>query len=115
MSGRFDNRSSVVLSHEKSQGGGDVKGTGEQAPPRIEFPCDYAIRIVGNNDVAFDRDMLEIVERFSPNLDRSKVSHRDSKNARYRSLNVTIRATGEQQINALFEALKATGRVQMVL
>lgn len=109
MSGRFANRSSVVLSHEKP------RERGEQTPPSIEFPCDYAIRIVGHNDVDFDRDMLEIVERFSPNLDRSKVSHRDSKSARYRSLHVTIWATGEAQLNALFEALKATGRVQMVL
>ncbi|GHC18928.1 UPF0250 protein [Kushneria pakistanensis] len=83
--------------------------------PKIEFPCDYAIKIVGNNDVDFDRDMLDIVEDFSPELDRSRVTHRDSRNGKYRSLHVTIYATGEKQLNDLFLALKATGRVQMVL
>ncbi|WP_457808177.1 HP0495 family protein [Kushneria sp. EE4] len=92
---------------------GDDKKT--QEAPKIEFPCDYGIKIVGNNDVEFDRDMLDIVERFSPELDRSRVTHRDSRNGKYRSLHVTIYATGEEQLNELFVALKATGRVQMVL
>lgn len=90
-------------------------GTDTPPAPKIEFPCDYAIKIVGNNDVEFDREMLDIVETFSPGLDRSKVTHRDSRNGKYRSLHVTIRATGEEQLNDLFVALKATGRVQMVL
>lgn len=90
-------------------------GNKTQETPQIEFPCDYAIKIVGNNDVEFDHDMLDIVERFSPELDRSKVTHRDSRNGKYRALHVTIHATGEEQLNELFLALKATGRVQMVL
>ncbi|MFC0267892.1 HP0495 family protein [Kushneria aurantia] len=109
MSARAPQRSSIVVQQENEQG-----AEGQEAPV-IEFPCDYAIRIVGNNDVEFERDMLDIVERFSPELDRSRVTHRDSRSGKYRSLHVTLWATGEAQLNELFEALKATGRVQMVL
>jgi putative lipoic acid-binding regulatory protein len=39
----------------------------------------------------------------------------DSRNGRFQSVRVVIRATGEQHIKELFEALKATGRVHMVV
>ncbi|OHV13048.1 YbeD family protein [Kushneria phosphatilytica] len=86
----------------------------EQAP-KIEFPCHYTIRIVGNNAVDFDTTMLDVVERFDPQLDRDTVKHHDSRNGKYRSLHVTLYTTGEEQLKALFNELKATGMVQMVL
>ena len=39
----------------------------------------------------------------------------DSRNGRFQSLRVTITATGNDQLQALFASLKATGRVHMVL
>ncbi|RKR06404.1 hypothetical protein C7446_1347 [Kushneria sinocarnis] len=87
---------------------------GEQAP-RIEFPCYYTIRIVGNNAVDFETSMLDVVERFDPEVDRGAVTHHDSRSGKYRSLHVTLYTTGEQQLKALFDELKATGMVQMVL
>ena len=46
---------------------------------------------------------------------RERTTERFSANGRFMSLTVTIVATGPAQLQALFEELKATGRVHMVL
>jgi uncharacterized protein len=43
------------------------------------------------------------------------VTVKDSSGGRFASVNLTIWATGEPQLKALFDDLKASGRVHMVL
>ena len=83
--------------------------------PRIEFPCQYPIKIVGEFAADFRQMALEVMEHHAPELDQELVTERLSRNGRFISLTVTIVATGEPQLKALFEALKNTGRVQIVL
>lgn len=62
----------------------------------------------------FQEEMLVILRRHAV-FDEAGISQRSSRNGRYLSLRVTITATGEQQLKTLFDALKSSGRVQMVL
>ena len=87
----------------------------ESDPARIEFPCDYPIKVVGHAAPDFRDIVLDVMEQHAPGLDHSRISERQSRNGRFTSLTVTIVATGEPQLKAIFEALKNTGRVQMVL
>ena len=84
-------------------------------PPRIEFPCEYPIAVVGAAAGDF-REMVEtIVERHAPGFPRERTTVRESGGGRWVSVRLTIRATGEAQLAALFAELKGTGRVQTVL
>ncbi|GHC25591.1 HP0495 family protein [Aidingimonas halophila] len=83
--------------------------------PKIEFPCRYPLKIVGDADDGFHDEMIAIVEYHAPEFDRRQVQIVDSRNGRFQSLRVTITATGNEQLQALFADLKATGRVHMVL
>ena len=84
-------------------------------PPRIEFPCEYPIAVVGAASADF-RPMVEaIVERHAPGYPRERTTVRESGGGRWVSLRFTIIATGEPQLAALFAELKGTGRVQTVL
>jgi len=83
--------------------------------PRVEFPCDYPIKIVGDAAPDFERVVIEIVEQHAPGVDRTTINAVDSRNGRFRSVRVTITATGHDQLEALFASLKATGRVHMVV
>ena len=56
-----------------------------------------------------------MIEEHAPGLDRRTVNAVDSRNGKFRSVRVTITATGHDQLQALFASLKATGRVHMVL
>ncbi|HTN32617.1 MAG TPA: DUF493 domain-containing protein, partial [Marinobacter sp.] len=50
-----------------------------------------------------------------PGICEENVSVNESSKGRYSSVRLTISATGEPQLKALFEDLKASGRVHMVL
>lgn len=83
--------------------------------PKVEFPCAYPLKIVGNAAPDFKAGVLDIVERHAPDFDRDSVKLVDSRNGRFQSVRVTITATSDAQLRELFASLKATGRVHMVL
>ncbi|MBU2713289.1 HP0495 family protein [Zooshikella harenae] len=82
--------------------------------PKIVFPCDYPIKVIGNAAPDYKDFVCRVILKHAPDFDGSAIV-RDSRNGKYMSVNVTIRATGEDQLKALFEDLKASGRVSMVL
>ncbi|WP_339805681.1 DUF493 domain-containing protein [uncultured Marinobacter sp.] len=83
--------------------------------PRIEFPCDYKIKVIGHATDDFREFVISVVEQHAPGIDEACVSVTGSRNGRFCSVQLTIQATGEPQLQALFADLKASGRVQMVL
>ncbi|GGC81896.1 HP0495 family protein [Marinobacter halophilus] len=84
-------------------------------PPKIEFPCDYVIKVIGNAAPDFTEFVLDVVEQHSPGVCEADLSIKDSSKGRFSSVQLKIVATGEEQLKALFEDLKASGRVHMVL
>ncbi len=87
----------------------------EQTPPKIEFPTDYRIRVVANSIDAFKDELIQIVTRHAPEFDPASMDQRPSKGGKYTAHSFEIVATGEPQLKALFEDLKATGQVHLVL
>lgn len=86
----------------------------EPKTPKIEFPCEYPIRIVGHAAPDYKDFVLSVVAKHDPDFD-GKAKMKTSRNGKYLSATVVIMATGEPQLKALFEELKASGRIQMVL
>ncbi|WP_342664099.1 HP0495 family protein [Carnimonas nigrificans] len=109
---KFPNSDKPVVMPDSAKVDASAQG---QLPPKIDFPTDYPIKIVGDASDDFKVQMLAVVEQFAPGVDPRTVSAQDSRNGRFRSLRVTIRATSEQQLKELFAALKATGHVHMVI
>lgn len=87
----------------------------DMPPPKVEFPCDYPIRVVGDAAEDFVAAVSDVIERHAPGFDPGSIKLSDSRNGRFQSIRVVIHATGETQLRELFEDLKATGRVHMVL
>lgn len=85
------------------------------AAPKITFPCDYPIKVVGAAGQDFRDHVLTVMELHAPGFDRSAVTLRDSRNGRFQSMTVTIAAAGEPQLQAIFADLKANPLVQIVL
>ena len=86
-----------------------------QEPPRIEFPCDYPIKVMGNAADDFKDMVIAVMQHHAPGLDIERVTVRHSRNGKFLSVTVYIEATGVAQLEAIHQALKATGRVHMVL
>jgi putative lipoic acid-binding regulatory protein len=86
-----------------------------EAPPKIEFPCAYPIKVLGRSSEAYASIILEVFERHAPGFDQTTIEVRDSRNGTFTSLTITITATGPEQLEALHQGLLATGHVKMVI
>ncbi|XKE44053.1 DUF493 domain-containing protein [Halomonas organivorans] len=90
-------------------------GRGGGKPPKITFPCDYPIKVVGDAGEDFTAMVCQVVSRHDPAFDSQGIQVVPSRNGRFQSVRLTLRATGEAQLAALFAELKASGRVHMVV
>ena len=87
----------------------------EAEPPRIEFPCDYPVKVMGRRVPEFESVVIEVFQRHDPDLSTERISVRASREGTFVSLTVFITATGKEQLKALHRDLMSTGLVQMVL
>ena len=86
----------------------------EEAPPKIEFPCLYPIKVIGHAVTPFrtgGRGYRATHWRVDPNL----IQLKPSKHSNYLSITVTIAATGEPQLQSIFSDLKEIESVKLVL
>lgn len=84
-------------------------------PPKIEFPCAYPLKIVGNAADDFREFVIAVLERHTDAIHTETIDVRTSSGGRFLSVRVTITATGEDQIKNIYADLKASGRVQVVI
>lgn len=87
----------------------------EQDPPKIEFPCEYPIKVLGVSCDSFQSVVVEVFERHSPGFDQETITVKSSGKGTFTSLTITITATGPAQLEALHQDLLATGLVKMVI
>ncbi|MGA2551891.1 MAG: DUF493 domain-containing protein [Burkholderiaceae bacterium] len=71
----------------------------------IEYPVDFPIKIMGLNHPAFVPTMTALVIRHAPDFDPATLESRLSREGKYLSLTVTIRAVSREQLDALYLAL----------
>ena len=84
-------------------------------PPKIEFPCDYPIKVLGVGSDDFEAVITEVFHLHAPGFDTETVRIKVSRKGTFNSFNITITATGPDQLDALHRDLLATGLVKMVL
>lgn len=83
--------------------------------PLIEFPCkDYPIKVLGDAFVGFRDEVLVVMNKHAE-LCGEPAPLNASRNGRFSSITVNIVATGEPQLRALNDELKALSFVKMVL
>lgn len=88
----------------------------EPQAPKIAFPCEnYPIKAMGLNTASFKAMVLEVMALHAPGFDYERVSVRTSGKDRFQSVTVYITATGEQQLQAIFDDLKCHPDTRMVL
>jgi putative lipoic acid-binding regulatory protein len=88
--------------------------TDEQATP-FEFPCDFPIKAMGRAGEDFPPLVLRIVRRYADDLDETRVKLRESRNGKWVSVTVTIRASSKDQLDAIYRELSGHERVVWAL
>ncbi|MCW5624784.1 MAG: DUF493 domain-containing protein [Burkholderiales bacterium] len=92
----------------------DIAPTATEAS-LIEYPSDFPIKIMGRQEPGLAQGVMEIVRRHAPDFDPATIELRASKQRKYLSLTVTIRATSREQLDALYRDLCDHPPVVMVL
>lgn len=88
----------------------------EQQPPKIEFPCpDYPVKVLGDAGQELHTLVIEVMERHAPGFDQTRITISESSKGRYQSLTVWITATGEHQLRAINDELRANKITKMVM
>ena len=82
---------------------------------KIEFPCDYPIKAIGNNSIDLKALVIETLLPHVPDLDESRMSLNPSRKGTFVSVRFYIEAQGPDHLKTIHEALMATGHVKMVL
>ena len=82
---------------------------------RIEFPCEYPIKIIGTYHEEFEEVVCRLTTVHAPGFTEKDISVHMSGKGKYCSVNITITATGEDQLKALHKALMDHEMVKMVL
>ncbi|MDH5444081.1 MAG: DUF493 domain-containing protein [Gammaproteobacteria bacterium] len=81
----------------------------------LEFPCDFPIKIMGDNSTEFETEIIRIVRQHVPDLGEGAVRQNQSAKGNYLALTVTIRAQSKAQLDNLYRALSACELAKMVL
>lgn len=82
----------------------------------FNFPCDFPLKIMGETQQDFDALVVEIVRRHClDDLPENAVTSRLSRNGKYTSVSVTIRAHSRAQLDALYTELSGHAQIKMVL
>ncbi|MBE0438689.1 MAG: DUF493 domain-containing protein [Gammaproteobacteria bacterium] len=81
----------------------------------LEFPCDFAIKAMGESSVEFDSLVVSIVRRHIDDLDEAAVTTKQSSGGKFTSVTVMIRATSKAQLDAIYRDLSGHELVKYVL
>ena len=81
----------------------------------LEFPCEFAIKIMGARVDDFAQTVLGVVLRHAPDFDAATMQMRPSSKGNYLSITCTVNATSQAQLDALYVELSSHPLVKVVL
>jgi putative lipoic acid-binding regulatory protein len=81
----------------------------------LAFPCDFPMKIMGRKEPGFAQSVMEVVLRHAPDYDPATMEMRPSRQGKYLSLTVTVRARSREQLDNLYRELCDHPQVVMVL
>lgn len=81
----------------------------------LEFPCDFPLKIMGNNHPEMASTIASVVIIHAPDFDEASIELRESSKGNYLSLTCTVRATSQAQLDDLYRALSSHPMVKVVL
>lgn len=81
----------------------------------IEFPCEFAVKVMGENSDDFAPLILDIAKRHFGPIDDSACSARSSSNQRFVAVTVRVPAKNQEQLDGFYGELTTNDRVIMAL
>ena len=85
-----------------------------EVPVGLEFPCDYALKLIGRHTPEFREAVREILARQPPHA-AAVDTERVSRDGNFLSLTCHVHVACREELDALYRELHATGLVLYAL
>ncbi len=85
------------------------------APPLIEFPCNFAIKVVGETQDTFSATIVDLIQTLVPAFTAEHVEMRASSAGKYISLTCNVYVTSQNQLDDVYRLLSAHPLVKFTL
>ena len=87
----------------------------EEKETLLEFPCQFPVKAMGVNKDEFVAHVLNLLAPHCPTLDESHIKTRPSSSGKYVSVTITVTATSQLHLDAIYYSLTDSERVLMAL
>ena len=81
----------------------------------LHFPCDFPLKVIGENADDFEGFVLVLVKKHVPDLDSNAIRAQPSSKGKYVSINMKFIARSRAQVDDLYRDLTRHKRVKWVL
>jgi uncharacterized protein len=84
-------------------------------PSLMEFPCDFPIKIIGENSTTFLTSITNVVHQHFPEQLTHSICSQPSKQGNYLAITATVKAHDQKSLDALYLDLTKHPGIKMVL
>jgi uncharacterized protein len=81
----------------------------------LKFPCSFPIKVMGKNELTFEKLVADTILIYVPDFDTSAVSVRESNGGKFLAVTATFTAQSKAQIDSIYLALSKHPSVVMAL
>ena len=85
------------------------------APPLIDFPCTFPIKVMGETHEQFSATMVTIIQTVVPTFTAEHVMTRASSAGKYISLTCSVEVASQDQLDDIYRLLSAHPLVKFAL
>lgn len=85
------------------------------APPLIDFPTDFPIKVMGETHDTFAQTIIEVIQSIVPSFNAAQVEMRASSAGKYISLTCTVHVVSQEQLDNIYRLLSAHPLVKFAL
>lgn len=78
-----------------------------KAPPLIDFPCDFAIKVMGKTHSTFAGIIIDLIQTILPEFSAAQVESRVSSTGKYTSLTCTVHVDSQLQLDDIYRLISA--------
>jgi len=71
----------------------------------LKFPCVMPIKVIGENNDAFEIAVIPIFHKHFPTLKEGCLEFKKSSKAKYLAMTITVEAESKEQLDALYQEL----------
>ncbi len=79
------------------------------------FPCDFPLKIIGNNSAKFFEDITNIVRKHFPKDSEVTIESKPSETNKYLAITATIRVYNQHTLDELYREITQHPDIKMVL